>query len=131
MRYEIARSVVDRKGLLSVHINGLSHHYRRSSDPFGPNPLDFISVFRKNSDTFFLYELRYVVTNELTGTIEARWLPYRDFQGPIPRPKYLPNIAVGRLIPLSACTRTYDYVHDLGHKHVGRWIDAAAIDAGR
>jgi len=35
VRYEIARSVIDRKGLLVVDINGINHHVDRTPHPRG------------------------------------------------------------------------------------------------
>ncbi|WP_035647111.1 TIR domain-containing protein, partial [Bradyrhizobium sp. ORS 285] len=35
VRYEIARSVIYKKGLLAVHINGLRHHQRLTADDHG------------------------------------------------------------------------------------------------
>src|SRR6266436_7197216 len=44
VKYEIARSVIDGRGLLAVHINGLNHHESRSPDTPGFNPLHLLGV---------------------------------------------------------------------------------------
>ena len=36
----MARAVIDKRGLLGVHINGLNHHGRLHADALGINPLD-------------------------------------------------------------------------------------------
>ena len=38
VRYEIARAVVDGKGLFAIHINGINHHERKAPDPRSDNP---------------------------------------------------------------------------------------------
>ena len=39
VRYEIARAVIDGRGLLAVHLNNIRHHVTQRSDPLGQNPL--------------------------------------------------------------------------------------------
>jgi hypothetical protein len=46
VKYEIARAVIDRRGLLAVHINGLNHVKRRMPDRPGYNPLHLMGVYR-------------------------------------------------------------------------------------
>ena len=38
VRYEVARSVIDDRGLLAVHLNGIRHHETRQSRPARPKP---------------------------------------------------------------------------------------------
>ncbi len=45
VKYEIARSVVDKRGLLAVHFNGLYHIDRQAPDPCGLNPMHFLAIF--------------------------------------------------------------------------------------
>jgi hypothetical protein len=47
VRYEIARAVIDGRGLLAVHVNGLNHHQRRIPHPYGQNPLDYLGLFKQ------------------------------------------------------------------------------------
>jgi hypothetical protein len=46
VRYEIARSVIDGKGLLTVHINSINHHQLRVPHIRGPNPLAYMGSGR-------------------------------------------------------------------------------------
>jgi hypothetical protein len=55
VRYEIARSVIDKKGLLAVHINSLRHHQRVVPDGHGDNPLDYMAVGCPKQGVYFLY----------------------------------------------------------------------------
>jgi hypothetical protein len=43
-KYEIARSVVEKKGLVAVHINSLNHNHRQTPDRLGVNPIHMISI---------------------------------------------------------------------------------------
>jgi MTH538 TIR-like domain (DUF1863) len=79
VRYEIARSVVDKKGLLAVHINNLRHHHRLAADVLGDNPLAFMAVGCPNTrGIYFLYErvLRQVVRYG-QATWERQTMPLR------------------------------------------------------
>lgn len=53
VRYEIARAIIDGRGLLGVHINGLAHHQRRVPDTLGPNPLAYMASARSSSPVSF------------------------------------------------------------------------------
>jgi hypothetical protein len=130
VRYEIARAVIDERGLLAVHINGLNHHRRGQPDLRGPNPLDYIGIYNAGSGKFYLYEL-LSRTDPLTGQVQWQWFKYDDYTMPVRLPRYMPEPGVGRVIPLSWCTKQYDYVADQGHKNIGSWIDEAARRVGR
>jgi hypothetical protein len=131
VKYEIARSIVDGKGLLAVHINSLNHHQRRAPDALGFNPLALMGVYKGADGRYLIYEKREVVVNRLTGQTEWQWLPYRDYQQAVSLPRYLQEPSVGLIMPLSWHADEYDYVKDVGHKNLGTWIDRAAIRAGR
>jgi hypothetical protein len=135
VRYEIARSVIDKKGLLAVHINSLRHHQRLVSDVLGDNPLAFMAVGCPNTKgIYFLYErmLRQVVRYG-QATWEWQWDKYSKHGSPVPLPKYMQATPpqVGFVVPLSDVTAIYDYVVEEGHKNIGAWIDTAALRAGR
>jgi hypothetical protein len=134
VRYEIARSVIDEKGLLAVHINSLPHHHRMAPDGHGDNPLDYMAIGCPRQGVYFLYErvLRQVVQNGQV-TWEWQWEKYSKFISPVPLPKYMqPNPPkVGFVVPLSNVTAIYDYVAEEGHKNIGAWIDTAALRTGR
>lgn len=56
VRYEIARAVVDRRGLFAVHINGINHNVRRAPDALGYNPLDAMAVYKDPNGKYYLWE---------------------------------------------------------------------------
>ncbi|WP_171947751.1 TIR domain-containing protein [Bradyrhizobium erythrophlei] len=135
VRYEIARSVIDKKGLLSVHLNSLRHHQRQAPDVHGDNPLDYMAVgCPKQAGVYFLYErvLQQVVE---AGQLkwQWRWEKYGKYTFAVPLPKFMQANPpkVGFVVPLSDVTAIYDYVAEEGHKNIGAWIDTAALRAGR
>jgi hypothetical protein len=130
VKYEIARSVIDQRGLLAVHINSLNHHHRRQPDQQGFNPLHLIGVYKDAAGKFYLYEKRQVL-NPMTGQTEWQWYRYQDYTMPVALPRYLAEPPVGYIMPLSSATDEYDYVAQTGHKNIGVWIDRAAQRAGR
>ena len=98
VRYEIARAVVDGRGLLSVHINGINHHKERIPHPRGVNPLACMGVGKEQSNAlmtpqYYLYELRS------TG-----WVRYADYVQAVQLPPYLKDPAPGWITFLSAGT---------------------------
>jgi len=131
VKYEIARAVIDGRGLLAVHVNGLNHHVRRAPDPLGFNPLQLLGVYKHANGSFYLYENRWVVLNLLTQQGEWQWLPYQDYTQAVTFPAYLREPDAGRIRLLSDGTSAYDYVAQDGHKNTGAWIDAAAKQVGR
>jgi hypothetical protein len=131
VKYEIARSVIDRRGLLAVHINGLKHHKRQQPDTLGFNPLKLMGVYKSQDGKCYLYEKRQVTVNNYTRQTEWQWLQYEDYTQPVRLPKYLAEPASGYVMPLSVGAHEHDYVVEVGHKNLGSWIDAAAVRAGR
>jgi hypothetical protein len=130
VKYEIARAVIDGRGLLAVHINGLNHHQRKVRDVLGFNPLHLLGVYKSPSGQFYLYE-KSQVSNYLTGQMEWQWHKYQDYISEVPLPQYLFAPAAGHVMPLSSGAEEYDYVAHDGHKNVGAWIDRAAQRVGR
>ena len=131
VRYEIARAVIDGRGLLSVHINGLNHHQRRLPDALGFNPLSMLAVGPTAPSVYHLFERKFVKTNFLTGAGEWQWHRYGDHKLAVAWPRYLTMPQVGWVMPLSSATADYDFVASAGHMNLGSWIDRAAIQAGR
>jgi hypothetical protein len=128
VKYEIARSVIDGRGLLAVHVNGLNHHQRQRPDALGLNPLHILGVGKTVSGQFYLYENRLV---NYLGQTEWQWHRYQDYGSEVPLPPYLPEPAVNLIAPLSRGTAEYNYATEDGHKNIGAWIDLAAQRAGR
>lgn len=133
VRYEIARAVIDGRGLLAIHVNGLNHHQLRIPHPNGHNPLDYLGLFKQPQPvlappTYYLYEkkLRWDGFQYVPA-----WLPYEQYIHPVDRPTWLSDPQPGWIMPLSANAAVYDYVASNGYHNIGAWIDAAAVAAGR
>jgi hypothetical protein len=131
VKYEIARAVIDGRGLLAVGINGLAHHQRRTGDAQGINPLLVMGIYQAPDDRYFLYENRWVRLSNFPDRYEWRWYPYEDYTQSVSLPKYL--AAPGRygIRPLYEGAWSYDYVTKDGVRNLGNWLDAAARQVGR
>ena len=131
-KYEIARSVIDGKGLLAVHLNSINHNQLRAPDPLGINPLHVLGIYRSATGSYFLAEKRPVVTNATTGELGFEWLLYDDYKDPLSSlPKYIPALGLNTVVPLSRYTREYDMMAGGGYQKLWSWIEAAAKEAGR
>jgi MTH538 TIR-like domain (DUF1863) len=131
VKYEISRAVIDGRGLFAVHINSLNHNVRRAPDPPGHNPLHLMGVYKDPNGRFYLWEKRVVIKNVETGELGWEWQAYEDYTDPVPLPRYITDISLEHIMPLSAVTRQYDFIVHEGAKNLGSWIDAAAVSAGR
>jgi hypothetical protein len=131
VKYEISRAVVDERGLLAVHINGLNHIERRAPDPLGYNPLNVMGIFHSVSNRYYLYEARPTVIDPSNGQLGWEWRQYEDYTDPVPLPGYMSAMGVGQVVPLSWATGAHDYVAGQGDQNIGTWIDQAADAAGR
>jgi hypothetical protein len=134
VKYEIARAVIDSRGLLTVHINSINHHRTKDSHPLGPNPLAHMGVAKLQPDKrmapqYHLFEMKWVLDGN--GGVTEQWSPYRDYTQPVKKPGWLSDPDVGYVMPLSVDTAEYDYERDHGHRNIGSWIDQAAKQAGR
>lgn len=127
VRYEMARAIIDGRGLLGVHINGLAHHQRRQADPLGRNPLEFLAVGKVRAQLLGLTQY-FLFEPAASGN---GWVRYQDYTMSVNRPAWLPDCSVGHVTPLARGATTYDYVRQNGHASIGNWIDAAAKAAGR
>jgi hypothetical protein len=65
------------------------------------------------------------------GNVGFEWHWYIDYQPPVPKPKFVPDIGAGEIIPFSAFTKRYDFSGNSGSMNISTWLDVAAIDAGR
>jgi hypothetical protein len=130
VKYEVARAVIDGKGLLAVSINNLPHHSTRTSNPPGFNPLDVMGVYRAN-DNFYLAEQRWVLVSTNPPQNQWRWFKYDEYTHPVSLPPYLTAKTGNNVTALSEGTRLYDYVTQSGYQNLGSWIHAAAIQVGR
>ena len=74
VRYEIARSVVDGKGLLAVDLNSITHNRDRCAHPLGQNPLAHMAVGKVSDGTYRLFERQLRVIN---GRQQEGWWALR------------------------------------------------------
>jgi hypothetical protein len=125
VRYEIARAVIDGRGLLAVHLNNLRHHATTTVHPLGFNPLANMAV-GKVQETIQLPPRYYLFEYTMQG-----WTRYQDHTDPVNLPPYLTDPAPGYVMQLSTGTAIHDYVLGDGHKNIGTWIDQAAQQVGR
>jgi hypothetical protein len=133
VRYEIARAIIDKRGLLTVHINGIKHHKRLIADRRGMNPLAFMGVGKVQTGLlvdpkYYLFEKWAVMTP--TGP-QWSWERYQDYTDPVGLPSWLHDCQPGQVSILSGRAAEYDYVAGSGHQNIGKWIDQAAKAAGR
>jgi hypothetical protein len=126
VRYEIARAVIDKRGLLGVHINRLNHHERRLPDIFGVNPLSAMAVGKVQTNVFAAAQYYLFEWGQQGG-----WFRYQDYGLPVAKPAYLPDPSPGFVTPLSTGTAVYDFIGNYGHANIGAWIDRAAQQVGR
>ncbi|MBS0234177.1 MAG: TIR domain-containing protein [Proteobacteria bacterium] len=125
VRYEIARAIIDNRGLLGVYINGLKHHTMGFPHPNGPNPFEYIGIYRE--DNAYLGTTQYYLC-ESEG---HGWNRYLHYSQPVSLPAYMTPPAPGYVRQLSSAVPTYDFVAQEGHRNIGAWIDAAAQRVGR
>jgi len=129
VRYEIALSVINERGLMAIDLNSINHHQRKAPDPLGVNPLSFMGVYKDGNGSWYLVEKMPV--DLANGEVGFEWCWYRDYQLAVQRPKYVPESVAGTIIPLSLYTRRYNFMADNGSKNIGFWFDQAAMAVGR
>ncbi|MET4215740.1 hypothetical protein ACVWWG_006962 [Bradyrhizobium sp. LB7.2] len=134
VKYEIARAVIDGRGLLTIHINNINHHKTKEPHPCGLNPLAHMGVAKLQPNMrvpprYYLFEMKIVPDSH--GALVKRWSRYGDYTLPIRKPAWLDDPDVDYVMPLATNAAEYDYKLDYGHRNVGSWIDAAATQAGR
>lgn len=123
VRYELARSVIDGKGLVAIHINGIrAINPPHGTEIWGINPAEHMGVARGDDGRFYLCEY----------DLQSRsWQWYADYTLAVELPAYLEAPAAGNVMSLDRGTLAYDWVGQNGYRNVGGWIDLAAADAGR
>ena len=118
VRYEIARSVVKGNGLLSVKINQMVDGLGQTCLE-GPNPLDFIGVYKGN-DLIFFAERK-----------NGNWVKYQDYTLSVELPPTWVKPQNNNVIPLSFYAANYCYKSDHGIVNFSSWVRKAATDVGR
>jgi hypothetical protein len=134
VKYEIARAIIDVRGLLTVHLNSINHHQTKGPHPRGLNPLAHVGVAKLQPNKrlppqYYLCEMK-LVSDGYGGVIE-QWSRYGDYTAPVKKPTWLTDPNVDEVMPLSVDAVEYDYEQDDGHRNIGSWIDEAAKQAGR
>lgn len=135
VKYEIARAIVDGRGLLGVHLNSIRHHQTLTAHTKGENPFDYMAVGKVQEGAlsvarYYLCEKRSVPIS--FGHHNWQWHPYSDYTLEIKLPTWLADPPSHNwVMPLSHNARVYDYVVEDGHRNIGSWIDGAAQAAGR
>jgi MTH538 TIR-like domain (DUF1863) len=134
VRYEIARAIIDGRGLLTVHLNGINHHQTKGPHPRGRNPLAHMGIAKLQLNKlvppqYYLYEMN-LVPDGYGGTSE-RWNRYNDYTAPVKKPTWLTDPSVDNVVPLSVGAAEYDYELEHGDRNIGSWLDKAAKQAGR
>jgi hypothetical protein len=134
VRYEIARAIVDGRGLLGVHLNSIRHHHTKTPHTRGYNPLEFMAVGKVqpgvlSTPRYCLFE-KQAAPNGIGG-YKWEWNRYSDYTISVSLPPWLADPVAGYVTPLSQNATVYDYIADDGHRNIGSWIDRAAQGAGR
>jgi hypothetical protein len=129
VRYEIARAIIDGRGLLTVHLNSIRHHVTRTPHTRGYNPLDFMAIGKVQADVwqparYYLFEKRLVADS--AGRWQWGWHRYDDYTLAVDLPGWVRDPEPRFVTPLSDCAAEYDYIANDGHRNIGSWIDLAA-----
>jgi MTH538 TIR-like domain (DUF1863) len=130
VRYEIARSAIDQKGLFAIHINSIRHHERQTPDEFGMNPLNFVGLHRRQDGAYILVE-RVPTIDFATQLPEFKWQAYEDHSQAVPLPRYVADFPIGHTYTLATFVPVYDMMKDGGYQNIGVWIETAARAVGR
>lgn len=117
VRYEIARSLVCRNGLFTVFIHNVKDPHYGFGQP-GFDPLEFVGL-----------ELRPDGRGNICERVGNEWFYFDLHRAPVFWPRWLPKPDVGRVIPISRGTRSYDYHFDDGYNGLAEWAQLAAHDA--
>jgi hypothetical protein len=131
VKYEIARALIDNRGLLAVHLNKLPKGHHRVTDEYEVNPLLFMGITKCVNGKFYICELKSRVVSILPYQIDWYWEFYADYTYPITVPRYMPEPQLGRPISLAEYSPVYCFIADRGSVFLGSWLDYAAKRAGR
>lgn len=118
VRYEIARSVVKKNGLLTVRIHLMGDRQGYSSVE-GPNPLDYMGVYRAGDKILFA---------EYNGN---KWSKYSDYTKAVELPLSWAKPHDNTVIKLSSYADLYCYRSQSGSGNFSSWVRKAAADVGR
>jgi len=118
VRYEIARSVVKKNGLLTVRIHLMGDRQGYASAE-GPNPLDYMGVYRAGDR---------ILLAEHDG---SKWVQYGDYTQAVELPSTWAKPHDNSVIRLSRYAGLYCYKSQHGSANFSSWVRQAAADVGR
>ena len=130
VKYEIARAVIEERGLLAIHIDDIEPNRAAPERP-GLNPLHVMGLYQHENGHYYLVERHEVVKDVSTGALGFEWRLYADHPEPLVPPRYVGDIEMGRAAPLSLFTAEHDFLADDGVTNIAGWIDDAAALVGR
>ena len=119
VRYEIARSLIKRNGLLTVYIHGVKNKDEEIAVK-GADPLAQMGVYKAN-EKIFLAEWK-----------DSKWVKYDDYTLAIPDADlWFTAPKSNDVVQLSNHCMSYDFTAQNGRANIGGWIETAAGLAGR
>ena len=119
VRYEVARSILKGNGLLTIHIHGIRNKDKQVSTK-GADPLAQVGVYRSNGRVYF------------AEWKSDKWIAYADYTRPIPAADlWFSAPSSSTVVQFSDHCRSYNFTGQNGRSNIGRWIEAAATQAGR
>ena len=130
VKYEIARAVIEERGLLTIHIDDIEPNRAAPERP-GLNPLHVMGLYQHENGHYYLVERHEVVKDVSTGALGFEWRLYADHPEPLVLPRYVGDIDMGRAAPLSLFTAEHDFLTDDGAVNIAAWIDDASAQVGR
>lgn len=119
VRYEIQKSFLEGKGILTVHIHTISNLAGKVASK-GNNPLDYIAFHIDENDRLALkvkFNGKWSYSKDFSDRVLVSSLPYK-FRGK-------------RHHTLATLFKKYDWKTSNGRQNLGDWIEAAATAAGR
>jgi Thoeris protein ThsB, TIR-like domain len=130
VKYEIARAVIEERGLLSIQVDDIEPNRATPERP-GLNPLHVMGLYQHENGHYYLVERHEVVKDVSTGALGFEWRLYADHPEPLVPPRYVGDIDMGRAAPLSLFTAEHDFLTEDGPTNMAAWIDEAAAQVGR
>jgi len=119
VRYEIARSVLKRNGLLTIYIHGVKNKDSQTA-PKGADPLAQMGVYKTENGIFF------------AEWKDAKWVKYDDYTLAIPEEDlWFTAPTNNNVVQLSSHCMSYDFTAQDGRNNIAGWIETAAGLAGR
>jgi hypothetical protein len=119
VRYEIARGILNKNGILTIDIHSVKNMDGETSVR-GVDPLDNIGLYRTNGSVYFCEK------------VNGQWRKYTDYSLAIDEKLlWFGAPQTDRAQALSKHFGRFDFVAQRGRDNMGEWIEDAAIAAGR